>query len=289
VALDDRLTLALRGRALPAEQQRVLAAFAAQAAQVLERERLREVAAEADRLAEGNRIRTALLAAVSHDLRTPLAGIKAAASSLLEPDLDLSPEDRSELLTVIEEGIDRLDRLVANLLDLSRLQTKVVQPYARAVSLDEVVPAAIDGVPGGDAVRLDVPEALAPVVADPGLLERVIANVVENAVKHTPPGTEITVTASALRDRVELRVVDRGRGVPDADKERIFAPFQRLGDAPAGTGVGLGLAVARGFAEAMDGTLVPEDTPGGGLTMVLSLPCAGVPRIEGSEREQVAP
>ncbi|GAA2534201.1 MULTISPECIES: sensor histidine kinase KdpD [Streptomyces] len=273
VPVGDHMALALTGRVLPAEDRRVLAAFAAQAAVVLDRRRLREEADRARALAEGNRIRTALLAAVSHDLRTPLAGIKAAVSSLRSEDVDWSPEDTAELLASIEEGADRLDHLVGNLLDMSRLQTGTVTPLIREIDVDEVVPMALGGVPEG-SVTLDVPETLPMVAADPGLLERAMANVIENAVKYSPPGVPVLVAASALADRVEVRVVDRGPGVPDEAKDRIFEPFQRHGDAPRGAGVGLGLAVARGFAEAMGGTLDAEDTPGGGLTMTLTLRAA---------------
>ncbi|MFE9445175.1 ATP-binding protein [Streptomyces sp. NPDC006602] len=269
----DHMALAMTGRVLPAEDRRVLAAFAAQAAVVLDRRRLQEEADQARALAEGNRIRTALLAAVSHDLRTPLAGIKAAVSSLRSDDVAWSEEDRAELLAGIEEGADRLDHLVGNLLDMSRLQTGTVTPLIREIDLDEVVPVALGGVPEGSA-DLDIPETLPIVAVDPGLLERSVANLVENAVKYSPAGKAVLVSASAIADRVEVRVVDRGPGVPDEAKERIFEPFQRYGDAPRGAGVGLGLAVARGFAEAMGGTLNAEDTPGGGLTMVLTLRAA---------------
>ncbi|MFJ9910108.1 DUF4118 domain-containing protein [Actinacidiphila glaucinigra] len=273
VPVSDNLSLALVGRVLPASDRRVLSAFAAQAAGVLDRQRLEDEAARAHKLAEGNRIRTALLAAVSHDLRTPLAAIKAAVSSLRSDDVAWSEEDEAELLEGIEEGADRLDNLVGNLLDMSRLQTGTVTPLIREVDLDEVVPKALRGVPDG-SVALDVPETLPMVSVDPGLLERSVANIVENAVKYSPAGAQVLVAASALGGHVDLRVVDRGPGVPDAAKERIFEPFQRYGDAPRGNGVGLGLAVARGFADAMGATLQPEDTPGGGLTMVLTLPAA---------------
>ncbi|GAA3775553.1 sensor histidine kinase KdpD [Streptomyces chiangmaiensis] len=266
----DHMALALTGRVLPAEDRRVLAAFAAQAAVVLDRRRLQEEADQARTLAEGNRIRTALLAAVSHDLRTPLAGIKAAVSSLRSDDVQWSEQDRAELLEAIEEGADRLDHVVGNLLDMSRLQTGTVTPIIREIDLDEVVPMALGGVPE-NSVELDIPETLPMVLVDKGLLERVVANLVENAVKYSPQDKPVLVSASALGNRVELRVVDRGPGVPDEGKERIFAPFQRYGDAPRGAGVGLGLAVARGFTEAVGGTLDAEDTPGGGLTMVVTL------------------
>ncbi|MEV0006891.1 ATP-binding protein [Streptomyces sp. NPDC051840] len=270
----DHMALALSGRVLPAEDRRVLGAFAAQAAVVLDRQRLVGEAEAARRLAEGNRIRTALLAAVSHDLRTPLAAIKAAVSSLRSDDVAWSDADEAEFLAAIEDGADRLDHLVGNLLDMSRLQTGTVTPLIREIDLDEVVPMALGGVPE-DSVDLDIPETLPMVAVDPGLLERAVANIVENAVKYSPGRERVTVAASALGERVELRVADRGRGVPDEAKERIFEPFQRYGDAPRGAGVGLGLAVARGFVESMGGTLDAEDTPGGGLTMVLTLTAAG--------------
>ncbi|MGW4164957.1 DUF4118 domain-containing protein [Streptomyces sp. NPDC004788] len=272
----DHLALALTGRVLPAEDRRVLGAFAAQAAVVLDRQRLVDEAEEARKLAEGNKIRTSLLAAVSHDLRTPLAGIKASVSSLRSDDVEWSEEDRALLLEGIEEGADRLDHLVGNLLDMSRLQTGTVTPLIRPTDLDEVVPMALGGVPDG-SVDLDIPETLPMVAVDRGLLERAVANIVENAVKYSPGGTPVTVGASVLGERLELRVTDRGPGVPDEGKDGIFEPFQRFGDAPRGSGVGLGLAVARGFVEAMGGTISAEDTPGGGLTMVLTLRTAPGP------------
>ncbi|GHF80361.1 sensor histidine kinase [Kitasatospora xanthocidica] len=281
VPVGESLALVLRGRVLPGADRRLLGAFAAQAAVVLERRRLAREAAAARREAEGNRIRTALLAAVSHDLRTPLAGIKASVSSLRSADVDWAPEDEAELLAGIEDGADRLDHLINNLLDMSRLQTGTVTPLIQETDLDEVVPFALGGVPL-ESVRLDVPETLPMVRADGGLLERSLANLVENAVKYSPDGVRVLVKADVLEqpglpDRVELRIVDRGPGVPEEAKERIFAPFQRYGDAPRGAGVGLGLAVARGFVEAMDGSVTAEDTPGGGLTMVVSLPAVERP------------
>ncbi|MDD9380024.1 sensor histidine kinase KdpD [Streptomyces sp. ZAF1911] len=275
--IGENMALALTGRVLPAEDRRVLGAFAAQAAVVLDRQRLVDQAEEARRLVEGNQIRTALLAAVSHDLRTPLASIKVSVTSLRSTDVDWSDEDRADLLEGIEDGADRLDHLIGNLLDMSRLQTGTVVPLIRETDLDEVVPMGLIGVPD-DSVVLDIPETLPMVAVDRGLLERAVANIVENAVKYSPAGQTVLVAASALADRLELRVVDRGPGVPDEAKDRIFEPFQRYGDAPAGAGVGLGLAVARGFLEAMNGTLTAEDTPGGGLTMVITLPIReGIP------------
>ena len=249
-----------------------------QADTLLERDRLRTEAAIARAERDRTAMRTALLAAVSHDLRTPLAGIKAAVSSLRADDVELSAVDEAELLAAVEESADRLQSLIDNLLDMSRLDAGVVTAVRVPVALDEVVPRALAPL-DADRVVVDVPEDLPLVRADAGLLERAVANVVENALRHSPVGMSVLVRGRVMRDRVVLRVVDSGPGVPDADKQRIFRAFQRLGDAPARRGrslgrpgVGLGLAVARGFVEANGGRLDAEDTPGGGLTMVMSLP-----------------
>lgn len=274
----DDLALVLRGRGLAAEDRRVLTAFAAQAAVALRQRRLAEAAARAGPLAEVDRTRTALLAAVSHDLRSPLASAKAAVTALSSRDLAWSEDERAELLATADESLDRLTRLVDNLLDMSRLQAGALAVTAHPVGLDDMVPALLDEL-GADAGRvvLRLPDDLPEVRADPGLLERILANVVANALRHSPPDAGPLVAGSAFGDRVELRVVDTGPGVPDSEWERIFVPFQRLGDRDNTTGVGLGLALSRGLAEAMGGTLTPEHTPGGGLTMVLTLPAAASP------------
>jgi two-component system, OmpR family, sensor histidine kinase KdpD len=278
VAITDTLALRLSGRSLPAAERRVLVAFAEQAAVALHQRRLAAQAAEAERLAAGNSMRTALLTAVSHDLRTPLAGIKAAASALRADDLELTEADQAELVVTIDESADRLTALVDNLLDMSRLQAGAVSPTLTATDLLAAVHRALSWLddPERARVRVDVPDDLPLALADPGLLERVIANLAGNAVRHAPSGP-VAVTAGPLDDRVEVRVVDHGPGIAPADQERIFAAFQRLGDSPAGQGVGLGLAVARGLTEAMGGTVTAEDTPGGGLTMAVTLPVAPVP------------
>ncbi|MEV0649618.1 ATP-binding protein [Phytomonospora sp. NPDC050363] len=223
---------------------------------------------ESRELAEIDRLRSALLAAVGHDLRTPLAGSKAAVSSLRDPDLAITGEQADELLGTIEESTDRMSALVENLLAMSRLQAGALSVSARPVALDEMVAAAL--LHESD-VDVDVPEDLPLAWADPGLIERVIVNLVDNACRAGPP---VRVTAEAVGGRLLLRISDSGPGVPDADKERVFAPFQRLGDRTADGGLGLGLAIARGFTEAMGGTLEPGDTPGGGLTMTVTLPPA---------------
>jgi two-component system sensor histidine kinase KdpD len=267
------LVLAVRGSDLAAEDQRVFNAFVAQLAAAIDRRRISAQAAQATSLAEANELRSALLQAVSHDLRTPLAGIKASASSLRQLDIAWSDVDRNEFLRTIEDETDRLTTLVGNLLDMSRIQAGAVAPRTQSVGLEEVVPAALAGLgERADKVEVDVPESLPPVRADPALLERVVANLVDNAVAHSPEGSPVWVEAGEVGSRVLIRVVDRGPGIPLEERERIFQPFQRLGDSPShGAGVGLGLAVARGFTHAMGGDLIVDDTPGGGTTMTIEL------------------
>jgi len=264
--------LALRGRVLPAADQRVLIAFGAQVAVALDRDLLARQAAAAQPAIEADRTRTALLTAVSHDLRTPLAAASAAVTSLRNPEVHWNAEDQAELLATADESLQRLTRLIDNLLDLSRLQAGALAVHRQPVDLDELVPIALDGLgPDAAVVRWQQAPALPPVSADPVLLERVIANLVSNALRYSTASQPPLLTASALGDHVELRVIDRGPGIPDADREHMFLPFQRLGDRDNTTGLGLGLALSRGLIEAMGGSLSPEDTPGGGLTMVITL------------------
>jgi two-component system sensor histidine kinase KdpD len=226
---------------------------------------------ETESLEKVNELRTALLAAVSHDLRTPLASIKASVSSLLAADVTWSPSETKDFLDAIEEDTDRLTSLVGNLLDMSRIQTGSLVLVPRRVGLDEIVPRALATLPSsGRDVEVDVPETLPRVDVDAELLERAVANVVANARQWSPADTPVRVTGRAHGDRVVLQVVDHGPGVPLADRDRMFVPFQRLGDRPGNDGIGLGLAVARGFVEAMGGHVAIEDTPGGGLTMVFT-------------------
>jgi two-component system sensor histidine kinase KdpD len=275
IPVTDTLSLALTGRTLPASDRRVLGAFAAYAAVALEQQRLAAEAEAAKPIAAADRMRTALLAAVSHDLRTPLASAKAAITSLRSPDIHWDAADTEELLATADESLDRLTRLVGNLLDMSRLQAGALSLFPRPAGLDEIVALALDDLgPAGRDITVEIPELLPAVRADPAILERVVVNLAENALRYSPAGKPPLLAASTLGDRVELRVVDRGPGISDNDKERVFVPFQRLGDTDNTTGVGLGLALSRGLTEAMGGTLTAEDTPGGGLTMTVSLPTA---------------
>ena len=278
VPLDADTLLALCGEDLAEEDLHMLRAFTGQLALAVERRRLRAEAAAAEGLAEANELRTALLVAVSHDLRTPLSSIKASVTSLRQRDVTLTPDDRGELLETIDGEADRLNNLVGNLLDMSRIQTGSVELVEREVGLEEVVPAALHSLGAATEqhpILVDVPEALPRVRADTALLERAIANVVANALHTSPEDRPIRIFAGALQGRVELSIADEGPGIPADKREAVFRPFQRLGDQPRGNGVGLGLAVARGFVEAMDGTLAIEDTPGGGTTVTITLPAVG--------------
>jgi two-component system sensor histidine kinase KdpD len=267
--------LVLAGEALGPEDLEILRAFAGQVTIAVQQRALRADAARVEGLQEANELRTALLAAVSHDLRTPLSSIKASVSSLLQRDVDFTPGATQELLETIDEGADRLNHLIGNLLDMSRLQTGALQLVMRSVALEEVVPAALAGLSDADRVDADVPETLPRVEADAALLERALANVIENALAWSPPPSRVRVEACVVDTRVQLRVVDRGPGIPRGHREQVFQPFQRLGDNSNDGGVGLGLAVARGFVDAMGGELSVEDTPGGGTTMIVELELAG--------------
>ena len=276
---------------------RLLDGFAAQAAAALDRDRLRTQAAQAEALAEGNRMRTALLAAVSHDLRTPLASIKASVSTLRQTDVEWTAADQAALLATIEQGADRLDALIGNLLDMSRLSTGSLQPFLRPTAIDEVAPVALRGLDVGgrdvasaDAVvRLAVPDGLPLIRTDPGLLERVLANLFANALAYSPPGQPPSLCARQDDRSVVLDIIDHGPGVPDPFKSRIFEPFERLDERAGGTGVGLGLAVVKGFLDAMGGSVAAQDTPGGGLTIRVTLPVSDATAVGAQARGRSDP
>jgi two-component system sensor histidine kinase KdpD len=272
------LCLALAGPPLPAAEHRSLGLFAALAAAALTQQRLAAAAQAAQPTAEADRMRTALLAAVSHDLRTPLAAAKAAVSGLRSPGIQLTAAERDDLLDTAEQSLDLLARLAASLLDVSRLQAGALPVFPRPADLGQIITRSLDDLGSlAHAVVVDIPPGLPPVMADPAIMERVIANVTANALRYSADRSPPLLTASARGDRIELRVADHGPGVPAADRNRMFAPFQRLGDTSHSTGVGLGLAVARSLTDAMRGTLEPAETPGGGLTMTISLPAAPRP------------
>jgi two-component system, OmpR family, sensor histidine kinase KdpD len=272
LAEDGRVKLVVSTEALGPDQLEVLRAFADQLSVALQGRTLRAAAANAEVLAEANALRTALLQAVSHDLRTPLASIKASASGLLQSDVKFAEEDRVALLQNIDGAADRLDGMVRDLLDMSRLQAGALGSGTGEVALEEIVASALSSVPASiGRVEVDVSEALPLVHADGGLLERALANLISNAVAWSPPDAIVRIDAGLVGHFVDLRVVDRGPGIPKDDRDRVFAPFQRVGDRSNEAGVGLGLAIARGFIDAIGAHLDVEDTPGGGLTMSIRL------------------
>ncbi|GIG25763.1 sensor histidine kinase [Cellulomonas denverensis] len=270
--VDDHTVLERIGPDLDASGSRLLAVVVSQIAAALEQQRLRATAEEVGPLVETDQVRSALLSAVSHDLRRPLTAATTAIGSLRQPDVDFSPEDRDELLATADESLGTLTALVTDLLDVTRLQAGVLGVTLLPTDVDEVILPALDELGlGPDDVELDLDPALPLVAADPALLRRVLVNTLANAVQ-VSPDRRVRVSTSSFGDRVEIRVIDHGPGVAPERQDELFVPFQRLGDTDNLTGLGLGLALSRGFTEGMGGTLAPEDTPGGGLTMVVSLP-----------------
>ena len=281
VPVDDDLVLVLRGSALEAGERRVVEAFAVQAALALRQQRLGEEAAAAIPIAEADKLRTALLRAVSHDLRTPLASAKAAVQGLRMTNVVFDEDDRQELLATADESLDLLTRLVENLLDMSRLQAGAMGVHTQPCSVAEVLPLAADELgTTAEAVLIKLDEDLPEVLADPALLQRILANLLSNAIKFSPADHPPRVSAGTYGDQVHVRVIDHGPGLPADERERVFLPFQRSGDTNGPPGIGLGLALSKGLAEAMGGSLEADDTPGGGLTMDLGLPAAPAPPVE---------
>lgn len=272
VPIGDRAILELHGNDLEASSQRLLAVIVAQLDAALEHSDLAETASEVGPLAASDRVRTALLSALSHDLRRPLAAATAAVSGLRAARSTLNDDDRDELLATADESLTTLATLITDLLDVSRLQAGVLAVSVTPVDpADTIVPALDELDLGPDQVQLDLDPTIPPVMADPVLLQRVLVNLLVNATRYTPPGGHVRITTSAFAGQVEIRVIDRGPGIPAERRDDVFVPFQRVGDTDNTTGLGLGLALSKGFVEGMGGTLTPEDTPGGGLTMVVTL------------------
>jgi two-component system sensor histidine kinase KdpD len=266
------------GGSLGAAEGRMLASFALQAALVVEQARSEEAWAKARALEATDRLRRALLNSVSHDLRTPLASVLASASSLLDPSVPLDEQERTQFLRTIEEEANRLARLVANLLDMSRIEAGAVDPRLAEVWLPDVVNPVVQRVrqtPSEQIIAVDVPESLPSVLVDPVRLEQVLANVLDNARRYAGSGL-VRIDGRPVGAGVELRIVDHGPGIPQGEQERIFSHFYRL-DNPArrAGGTGLGLAICRGLLEAMGGHIWVETAPGGGAAFVLRLPAAG--------------
>jgi two-component system sensor histidine kinase KdpD len=253
-----------------AARRHLLPALASMLGIAIDRERLAREALEAEALRRSDATKTAVLRAVSHDLRTPLMAILASASALVRPDLKLDSEDRAELAATILGEATRLDRLVGNLLDLSRLQAGAAQPEPTLWPMDDLVIQAVEEMgDAGERVEISLSDDSAAVQVDAHQVQRVLVNLIENALKYsTEP---IRMQVSSTPTEVLVRVVDQGPGVGANELERIFEPFQR-GSRGDGRGAGLGLAIARGFAEANHGRVWAESRPGQGATFVLAFP-----------------
>jgi two-component system sensor histidine kinase KdpD len=265
-------------RGSTAARRHVLPALASMLGVALDRERLERDAVEAEALRRSDTIKTAVLRAVSHDLRSPLMAISTSAGTLAHYDDALSDADRAELLDTILLESARLDHLVGNLLDLSRLQAGALQPERRLCSADDLVARAVDEL-GDDGARIDVARAThAPTVSvDPGQLQRVLVNLLENALKYSPPETLVRVTVAEVGEDVVIRVDDEGRGLAADELRRVFEPFQRGTSSSGVRGAGLGLAIARGFAEANGARVWAERTKEGGASFALAMPVVRVP------------
>jgi len=256
-------------------RRRLLPALASLLGVAIDRERLAAEALEAEALRRADVIKTALLRAVSHDLRTPLMAISTSAGALARPDLAINDADRAELLATILAASDRLDHLVENLLDLSRLQAGAAAPEPDLVGLEELVAGALDEL-GEDARRVEVsfPEESPAVRVDAHQIQRVLVNLIENALKYSPFEEPTRIQLAATPSEAVVRVIDHGPGVAPDERERIFEPFARGSRSGDARGAGLGLAIARGFAEANGGRIWVESRSGQGATFVLSLPVA---------------
>jgi two-component system sensor histidine kinase KdpD len=255
-------------------ERRVLATFANQAALAVEQGQQEEQRNQAVALQETDRLRTALLNSVSHDLRTPLASIKASASSLLDPEVRWSDAEQTEFLATINTEVDRLTRLVHNLLDMSRIEAGALDPRLVESSVAELVGPVVRRARAASRQRVDVdvPEELAAVLVDPVRLDQVLTNLLDNARRYAP-ASPVQVVARQVGEVVEVRVIDHGPGIPGPERERVFDQFYRLkggGRRPEGTG--MGLAICRGIVQAHGGNLRVETTPGGGASFVLTLP-----------------
>ena len=275
--IDDHTVVEFHGPEPDASERRLMSVIAAQLGTALEQHQLEETAKAVEPLAATDRVRTALLSAVGHDLRRPLAAATAAVSGLRSEWSKLSDQDRADLLETADEALSQLANLVTDLLDVSRLQSGVLGVSVMPVDPAEVIMPALDELSLGPAdVEIDLGSDVPEMVADPALLQRVVVNLLSNALRYEPAGSRVRLAESSFANQVEIRVIDHGPGIPEDRRDDVMVPFQRLGDTDSSVGLGLGLALSKGFVEGMDGTLALEDTPGGGLTMVISLPRVGV-------------
>jgi len=273
-------TITLEGAAhSPAARRRLLPALASLLAVAIDRERLAREALETEALRRSDMLKTALLRAVSHDLRTPLMAISTSATTLAHAGPALAAEDRTQIMATIIGETKRLDRLVGNLLDLSRLQAGAARPAPELWTIDDLIVQAIAAVgAGSERVEATLPEESLAVLVDAEQIQRVLVNLIENALRHGDGPVLIQISHAGTE--LLVRVTDRGSGVPASELERIFEPFQRGSGARGVRGAGLGLAIARGFAEANGGRVWAESRPGQGTSFILALQLAREEAIE---------
>ncbi|MCU1633636.1 MAG: histidine kinase [Micrococcaceae bacterium] len=278
VPVGEHAVLELVGRPLEAADRRLLGVITTQMDTALEYRDLSRAASEVGPLAEADRVRTALLAAVGHDLRRPLTAATTAVTSLRSSNISFSPDEQGALLETAEQSLGTLSKLVTDLLDASRIQAGVLGVVLEPVRPEDVILPALEELDLGPGdVELDLPAEFRLLLADAVLLQRVLVNLLSNAIRYTGHGEPPVLSVSDFGGRAELRIIDRGPGIPDDRKGQVLMPFQRLGDIDNDTGLGLGMALAKGFVDGMGGRLTLEDTPGGGLTSVISLPHAPQP------------
>ncbi|GAA2541737.1 sensor histidine kinase KdpD [Microbacterium mitrae] len=273
VPVGSRAVLEIHGVTLDSTERRVLDAIVTQMEATLERQELTEQARQARERAAADHVRSALLSAVSHDVRRPLAAAVAAVGGIRAAGDRLSPSDRDELIEAANDSLSTLSHLISDLLDVSRVQSGALAVRSTMIDMADVITASIDEIgarPGAVVLALDpmVPR----VFADAALLRRIVVNVLSNALRYSPADQPVTITTSSYGEHAQIRVIDHGEGVAEEKRADMFQPFQRMGDTDNTTGLGLGLALSKGFAEGMNATLTAETTPGGGLTMVLELP-----------------
>jgi len=256
-------------------RRRLLPALASLLAVAVDRERLANAAFDAEALRRSDTVKTAVLRAVSHDLRSPLTAIRAAGDGLEDETLVLTAEDRRELLDTIRVEVRRLERVVDNLLALSRLQAGAVAPVPEVWTVDDLIYGALDEVGSStERVNVSVPADAPPVLVDAVQVRQILVNLIDNALKFSPPQSPVSVRVTRTRKEVIVRVIDQGRGVSESELEHVFEPFYRGAPAQDQTGTGLGLAIARGFAEANGGRLWAESRPGQGACFAIALPPA---------------
>lgn len=271
VKLNSRYYLLTSPSIVEVGLRNLLTTFGSQVLILLERQILEENKRELSEIRQADQMRTALLTAVSHDLRAPLASTKAAISSLMNTEINWTGSDRQELLETANHSLDQLNNLIENLLDMSRLEANAISLHLRNVDVEDAISGSIKALKSHqNQVRIRIEDSLPTIGVDPILLERVLVNLIENALRFNPKDQQVEIEASSIGENVAIKVIDHGPGIDPKNRGKIFVPFQRLGDRDNTTGVGLGLAIVKGFTELMNGEVRVAETASGGLTMILT-------------------